>query len=255
MIQAILTPPASPPLEADHALAPDTALVLLEDGTGRLLDLGGNFYALPGTAAGMLRDILRAGSTAAADRIAARHGVEVARVRQDLSAFLDSLARSHLVRRAAALADPNKPSLAPSASVRRALGWLHRLRSPRKQSWALLVLAYLSIRLLGWPRTVATWRTYHERLPNGRSGSAADLIQATEAAVRAVVARHPLPVACKERALCCWSLLRAAGVPARLVVGVDFFPFASHCWCEAGGDVVGDFADRCERYTPVFIYD
>jgi hypothetical protein len=73
-------------------------------------------------------------------------------------------------------------------------------------------------------------------------------------AVRSTVARHLLKVQCKERSLCAWTLLAWAGVPASLVVGVDFYPFVGHCWCTCGEQIVGDDFDFCARYHPVAIY-
>ena len=73
-------------------------------------------------------------------------------------------------------------------------------------------------------------------------------------AVRAVAAHHPLHVECKERALSCWWLLHSADFSAQLVVGVDLFPLASHCWCEMGSFVLSDSQERCQRFTSVISY-
>jgi len=50
-------------------------------------------------------------------------------------------------------------------------------------------------------------------------------------------------------------LLRSAGVPAKLVVGLDLYPLAGHCWCEVGQHAFSDFPDRCESFTPVIRYE
>jgi hypothetical protein len=72
--------------------------------------------------------------------------------------------------------------------------------------------------------------------------------------IRQLASGHPLPMACKERALACWLLLRWEGLAARLVVGLEFFPLVGHCWCEVGSLVLSDYPDHCEFYTPVLNY-
>jgi hypothetical protein len=62
-------------------------------------------------------------------------------------------------------------------------------------------------------------------------------------------------MACKERALCCWALARAAGLAATLVVGLQLFPLAGHCWCEVGSWTLSDDRARCDLYTPVIRYE
>jgi hypothetical protein len=69
--------------------------------------------------------------------------------------------------------------------------------------------------------------------------------------VRAAVAGHPFAVACKERALCSWSLARTAGLRATLIVGIELFPIAGHCWCEVSERPLGDDQGRCDQFTPV----
>jgi hypothetical protein len=116
-----------------------------------------------------------------------------------------------------------------------------------------LALARLSFALFGWTRTVAVWQEAHAHFPTRQAGVGdAETIRALDRIVRAAVAGHPIAVACKERALCSWSLARAAaGLHAALVVGIDLFPMAGHCWCEVGTQTLGDDRDRCDHFTPV----
>ena len=79
-------------------------------------------------------------------------------------------------------------------------------------------------------------------------------VRALDDALRQTAAGHLLVMACKERALSCWALLRWAGAPAALVVGLDLFPLTGHCWCEVGSRIVTDFEDRCASYMPVARY-
>lgn len=48
------------------------------------------------------------------------------------------------------------------------------------------------------------------------------------------------PVLCLQRSACGVRLLRAHGVPARLVIGYRPMPFFSHAWVEVEGRVVND---------------
>ncbi len=236
----------------DFQLKADTALVILEDGSGRLLDLDGRFYGLSATAATMLQGTLEHGIVHAAARMAVRFRHDRQDLEMDMREFLNGLARAQLVVR------DGGPGHLPVAQCSRpllVLVWaLHRLvPRGRIQCWLMLACAYVAIRLINWPRTLATWKMAHRSLDGAatQQGQTATI----PGCVAEVTAGHLLPVECKERSLTCWSLLRTSGVPARLVVGVDFFPFASHCWCEVDGQVVGDFADRCQKYRPVFSYE
>ena len=48
------------------------------------------------------------------------------------------------------------------------------------------------------------------------------------------------PVMCLQRSVCTVRLLRARGVPARLVIGYRPDPFLSHAWVEVDDRVVND---------------
>jgi serine/threonine protein kinase len=131
--------------------------------------------------------------------------------------------------------------------------------SLEKKAWALLALAFVAIRLFGWPKTVASWQhSLDLQHPHAPTGSATTELEQSakniDKVVRAVAACHPFHVDCKERALSCWWLLCSAGFSAQLVVGVKLFPLASHCWCEMGPFVLSDAQDRCQDFTPIISY-
>jgi hypothetical protein len=244
---AIATPPAS-----DYSLCPDVILVTVRDGSARLLDMAGGFHAIPAVGARMLQETLADGAAKAAARIADEYGVAHGQVQDDLAVFLRDLEQQGLLcsernRRRTGALGPARLLLRP------ALGAAHRLlRSPDRQARALLGLARLSFALFGWTATVAAWQQAHARFPSRPAGPRdAHMIQALDTTVRAAVAGHPVAVACKERALCSWSLARSAGFNASLVVGVELFPMAGHCWCEVAALPLGDDPDRCDQFTPV----
>lgn len=59
-------------------------------------------------------------------------------------------------------------------------------------------------------------------------------------AVLLAAALYWKPVLCLQRSHCVARLLRAHGVPARLVIGYRPVPFFSHAWVEVAGRVVND---------------
>jgi hypothetical protein len=173
-------------------------------------------------------------------------------VHDDLAVFLRDLERQGLV--CSKRTRGQGGALLPARLLLRpAVGAVPRLlKSPDKQARALLSLARLSFALFGWTATVAAWQEAHARFPS-REASAHDteMIHALDVTVRAAVARHPVVVACKERALCSWSLARTAGLNASLIVGIELYPMAGHCWCEVAALPLGDDQDRCDQFTPV----
>jgi hypothetical protein len=137
--------------------------------------------------------------------------------------------------------------------LRPALYAAHRLpRTAAAKARILLASARLSFALFGWAPTLAVWQEAHAHFPERQAGEhEAATIQALDAVVRTAVAGHPVAVACKERALCAWSLVRAAGLNASLIVGIELFPIAAHCWCEVGAQPLGDDRERCIDFMPV----
>src|SRR5262249_22081005 len=137
-----------------------------------------------------------------------------------------------------------------------ALFCVHRgLPTLRLRAFALLILARLSCWLVGWARTVAAWQRCHRGHkthadPRSREKAA----KAAHAPLRGSAAGHLIPAGCKERSVCCWALVRWAGLLATLVLGVNLYPFAGHCWCESGPWVLTDSPERVQSFTPVLRY-
>jgi hypothetical protein len=240
--------------EAEYYLPSDVIFLRVEDGSARLLDLSGGFHAMSAVGARMLQETLRNGAAAAATRIAEDYGVAREQVQNDLAAFLRDLKNQRLLGGQCSRRDHRRGTLAPARMLLRpALHAAHRLlRSPEAKARTLLGLARLSFALFGWTTIVAVWQEAHARFRARQAGELdREIIQALDRAVRAAAASHPIAVACKERALCSWALARAVGLHAILVVGVNLFPIAGHCWCELGTQTLGDDRENCDRFTPV----
>ena len=56
-------------------------------------------------------------------------------------------------------------------------------------------------------------------------------------------------VKCLQRAAVATRLLRKFGIPAEMVIGVQFSPFRSHAWVEVNESVVNDKPDLRQVYT------
>lgn len=234
--------------QADYTLARDVALIVAEHGDGCIVDLNGSFYAVSSVGAAMLRDTVESGRAAAITRNAARYAVEETRIATDLDDLLGDMIRRGLLQRGRGRQSPGiRRALANVIAGMMRLA-LRFARAERARAWIALTLARLSFLLLGWNATVGAWRARR----GGERSASPDARRAIDAAVRGVAARHMMNVDCKERALACFALARAAGLPATLVVGVDFYPLAGHSWCESGADVLGDEAAHCRRFTPAF---
>jgi hypothetical protein len=239
----------------DYCLAPDAAFLMMSDGSGRILDMADSFCAVAPVGALMVRETLRHGEAAAARLVADTFGAPLERVRGDLRRFLASLEQRRILeRRSQVRGRPPRAAAAGLATglLKVALGVLPPVRA---RAAVLLTQAKLSLRLFGWPATVAAWR---QRFPQRDGRLSPREVQATavriDDAVGSAAAGNLFGVACKERALCAWALARGAGLPAALVIGVELYPLAGHCWCEVGQRVVSDHPDNVARYVPALRY-
>ncbi|MGY1625208.1 lasso peptide biosynthesis protein [Geodermatophilus sp. SYSU D00965] len=234
-------------------------LVRAPDGSGRLLDLAGSFYAVDPIAAELLADLPRAGRTGTVRAAARRHGVPEQQVAADLDALLADL--------------PADLGSAPAAArgqwldrlVVALLSALCRVGSPPLRTWALLAAARLCFATAGWYRTLRWWTSLPTR--DGPGGSSAAAI---DRRVRRSASGSVLGHTCKERAVVSLAEARRAGLPAAVVLGLSFYPLATHSWCVVegatvddgdavdggdvlGGAVLGDQPDLCAAFQPVAV--
>jgi hypothetical protein len=258
MSSTTLSPVEQASRRPPYRLSREVVLIPVADGSARLLDMQGDFFALSEVAAHMLRDTLELGPGGAAESIARRWGEDVQRVRADLDLFLAELLREGLLVR---VDQPDrKPGLGQrlAGAVVSALVRLARLRrTPKGKAAGLLTLAHLSCRWLGWAQTVRLWQRLFAPPATGLlDGHAAEEARRTiDEAVRHAVAQSALAHACKERGLASWALARSAGLPVRLVIGLSLCPLHGHCWAQFGTTFLGDDPERCAEYQPVRTYE
>jgi hypothetical protein len=232
-------------------LRPDVLLVRAPDGSGRLLDLAGSFYALDQIATELLFDLARRGRTETVRAAAWRYRMSERRVAADLDALLSELppGLSEL-----------PPGIETPETARRGgrvdplvvavLSLLRRVGHPQLRAWVLLAAARVCFATAGWSRTLRWWTSLPTR---GRPGGSS----AAEIDVR--VRRHAtgsvLGHTCKERAVVCLAEARTAGLGAAVVLGLSFYPLATHSWCVLdNGVILGDYPDVCAAFQPVALH-
>jgi hypothetical protein len=259
LIKSVLTASATAPGNEGYRLADDAMLVVVHDGSGRIIDLSGNVSAVTESGAAMLELALRHGTSFACRTLAARYRIGEDVIRADLETLFRSLEGQRVLVPATA-ATGNR-------SLRRALSFMlyplvlacaaRPLRWTPTRAWLLISWAFLATRAFGWTNTTRIWARAAARLNAARAADALDraAVATIDTAVASAIARHPLPMSCKERALTAWVLARAAGVPARMQLGIELFPFGLHCWCEHESQIIADrYEGRCDRYTPILTY-
>jgi transglutaminase superfamily protein len=244
---------------AGYRLADDVILLVVHDGSGRLIDLAGNISAVTESGTAMLELALRHGADAACQTLGSRYQTDGRLIRMDMDALFRGLQKQHVL--VAVAANRNRKSLPRILSwVIGPLVFLCARRPSRcmpMKACLLITLAFAATRLFGWTNTIRVWDHVSSRLManRGYAGGEADILDAIDSVVTRAISRHPLTVGCKERALCCWVLARASGIPASVLLGIDLFPFGLHCWCEYRSHILADrYEGRCDRYTPVLVY-
>ena len=205
----------------------------------------------------MLCKTLEVGLDTAIEQVASTYCICKSRAEGDVRAFIRDLeSKGVLSGRQTEPPSESKVSARGNA-LRLMIGCISALPLTLKaRSWALLGLSNAAIRFLGWPATLRAFQACHQKRSQVDSGTNNEhAAQDVDSTIRSIAASYPISVECKERALCCWSLLRRMGLPAKLVVAVSLYPLESHCWCELEGRVLTDNLDKCERFTPVVKYE
>ena len=107
---------------------------------------------------------------------------------------------------------------------------------------ALVVRAWCELARFDLLRALPTGSMLRLRrvAPRGRKATEAERTSAVCSAVATATCLYWKPVMCLQRSVCAARLLRARGVPARLVVGYRPDPFFSHAWVEVDDRVVND---------------
>lgn len=84
----------------------------------------------------------------------------------------------------------------------------------------------------------------------GGCGETGAIIEATMA-FRSLLPWVPLQGVCLYRSCLLLNFLRARGLSAALVLGVQTFPFEAHCWLQAGELVLDDDLEHVRGLAPI----
>lgn len=115
-----------------------------------------------------------------------------------------------------------------------------------------LIVVTIALRVLGFPRTVATIRHAARRVParaGAHAGADTDRVQAVVSGVTAAAILCPARTECLEQSLALYVVLRRSGVPAELRFGAIRDPFSAHAWVELHGQPVNEDPEQLRRYA------
>jgi hypothetical protein len=243
--------------QIDYVLGENVILLQVKDGTARILDFDGEYHVISDTAALIISETLKFGSEKVVDKLAQKYSIELSQAEEDVKFFLKELTDKKIIYHLEKSQNEHingKTNL--SVVLEKLLKSIGHSSIPLEiKALAILNLAYFSVRFFGWIKTVNIWQNSLSSKITISDEEKDKFIDAVDQAICNVTTYHLLNIECKERALCGWWLLCFAGIPAKLTVGIDLFPLASHCWCEVGKNVVGDDQERSEWFTPVFSWE
>jgi len=118
--------------------------------------------------------------------------------------------------------------------------------------WVATLLAGIEMPVRYHARTFAELLIQAERHPAIQQRDRCDgRLIAAAAAFDRLSPWVPLPGECLFRSFMLLEILRRRGYRPRWVFGVRTWPFAAHCWLQAGEVALTDYADSLVSYTPI----
>lgn len=235
---------------------PDVLKIVRPDGSSWLLHMSANACRLDVHSTSLLHALLHDGPELAIRNLAAQFGLAEPEARADVESFAGGLLRERMLVRgdASRAAAPRRRGGARRLAVL-LLGLLDRPgRSLEVRARRLLIAARLAVAWLGWARTVEVWERCYPQPDASHPEVAGSVLAAIDSAVRVHAARSFLHLECKERALACLAMARAARIRAELVVGLTYVPLESHVWVECGGRIISDHPEHCRPFEAVARY-
>ncbi|MDH3598270.1 MAG: lasso peptide biosynthesis B2 protein [Candidatus Tectomicrobia bacterium] len=256
----------------------DHVFQVVENETSRLLDFErGRFYGLDCIGTQMFTLLLTAGRREAIARVAKKYDVPKSCVEADLDAIVRKLrtkrvlvSRQQQSKSARLLVGTlfsgvvclaYRVSFFPIGTIG---SWItSQQRCDSRSSTGLsrgmvrlsLIMSWMSLRVLGWTGTISLFKRWHH--PQHQNALIDDnFLAIVDRYIREEAAgRFFLSMACKERAVTGYHILRAVyGLPATLTVGTRRYPFEAHAWVQCGDRVLTDDPEHCDMFTPVVTY-
>ena len=239
---------------SEYVLQDGVIFLIVQDGTGRLLNLDCAFIGMSEVATYMLSELLNSDLESTTLSVATKYKISPAAAKTDLTRFVEQLDVGKFILHGAN-AQPRqsfKKTISRFISLK-TLHLIHDMPLPLDaKAWLLMTLAFFAVKFSGFGHAIAIWQGSFKASANMQFKKASpETVDIVSSAVERVAKRHILPVACKERALSAWSLTQHASLPSELIIGVDLFPFAAHTWCTVDTKIVGDEADGCKYFAPV----
>ena len=115
-------------------------------------------------------------------------------------------------------------------------------------SFATIALTDLALRRLGFARSVALARRFGtSRRPDQERPELTEKV-CRRLAMAAVF--YPGRARCLEQSLALYVLLRRRGVPVRLRLGVQPYPFNAHAWVELNGAPLNERVETVRQFVP-----
>jgi len=108
-----------------------------------------------------------------------------------------------------------------------------------KAFWGLALYDLLKLH----PRSFAALHRRIQKWPVARRDVVPGAGEQAREAIEQASVWYPRTQLCLPRSAVVTCLLRDAGVPAQMVIGVQKIPFKAHAWVEVEGRVVNDKAD------------
>ncbi len=124
-----------------------------------------------------------------------------------------------------------------------------RMRPPGVfTSFAMIALTDLALRRIGFARSVALARRFGKQRPEPPAAS--ELAEQTCRRLALAATFYPGRARCLEQSLALYVLLRRRGVPVKLKLGVQPYPFNAHAWVELNGAPLNERAETIRQFVP-----
>jgi transglutaminase-like putative cysteine protease len=131
-----------------------------------------------------------------------------------------------------------------------------KLRWPRRgprapsflTSFATIALTDLALRRLGFARSVALARRFGK--PRRAENDRPELTDKVCRRLALAAVFYPGRARCLEQSLALYVLLRRRGVPVRLRLGVQPYPFNAHAWVELNGAPLNERVETVRQFVP-----
>ena len=218
-----------------------------------LLDLrSGKYFALNAVGSLLWEEIAAGASRdAILERLAERFPeVPAERLGRDADALLAQLQARGLLRSASPERDAAPPQTTAAPAEPPAAVEPETAADPRGSlfwalaAWLGLLVSDVVLKILGFSRFHAMVRRIRTRPVHARPAAAQRIVRSVDRASAFYFKR----AWCLQRSVVTVALLRLAGFPARLVIGVQRVPFAAHAWVELDGRVANDRPTLRRRY-------